>query len=126
MTGRDDRRKATGNDEIRSTGRWVVCYDGDIMMARTQITLEPEIQRGARQRANDLGVSLAEYVRRLVARDLGSAHRKADPALVFDLGSSGGSDGSDVAKDKDAMIAEAFRAASARTNSRRRRSISRP
>ena len=38
-------------------------------MARTQITLEPEIQRRARQRAGDLGVSFAEYVRRLVARD---------------------------------------------------------
>jgi len=46
-------------------------YDGDIMMARTQIMLEHEIQRRARQRASDLGVSLAEYIRRFVARDLG-------------------------------------------------------
>ena len=75
------------------------------MMSRTQITLDPEIQRRARQRAGDLGISLAEYLRRLVARDLGSARAKADPVLVFDLGSSGGSD---IAKDKDAMIAEAF------------------
>jgi hypothetical protein len=36
-------------------------------MAKTQITLETEMQLGARQRANDLGVSLAEYFRRLVA-----------------------------------------------------------
>ena len=85
------------------------------MMSRTQITLDPEIQRRARQRASDLGVSLAEYVRRLVARDLGSAQTKAAPVLVFDLGSSGGSD---IAKDKDAMIAEAF--VSTHTNSRRR------
>jgi hypothetical protein len=75
------------------------------MMSRTQITLDPEIQRRARRRANDLGMSLAEYVRRLVARDLGSAQTKADPISVFDLGSSGGSD---IAKGKDAMIAEAF------------------
>ncbi len=75
------------------------------MMSRTQITLDPEVQRRARQRASDLGVSLAEYVRRLVARDLGSAQATADPVVVFDLGSSGGSD---IAKDKDAMIAEAF------------------
>ncbi len=75
------------------------------MMSRTQITLDPEMQRRARQRAGDLGVSLAGYVRRLVARDLGSARAKAAPVLVFDLGSSGGSD---IAKDKDAMIAEAF------------------
>jgi len=83
----------------------VVRYDGDIMMSRMQITLEGEIQRRARQRANDLGVSLAEYVRRLVARDLGGAQPVAHPAVVFDLGAS---DGSDVAANKDAMIAEAF------------------
>ena len=40
------------------------------MMAKTQISLETEMQRRARQRAHDLGVSLAEYFRRLVARDL--------------------------------------------------------
>ncbi|MBI1791786.1 MAG: hypothetical protein HYR60_30030 [Acidobacteria bacterium] len=75
------------------------------MMSRTQITLDPEIQRRARRRAGDLGISLAEYVRRLVARDLGSVQTVADPAAVFDLGSSGGSD---IAKDKDAMIAAAL------------------
>ena len=80
-------------------------YDGDIMMARTQISLEPEIQRRARQRASDMGVSLAEYVRRLVARDLGCPQGAANPAVVFDLGASRGSD---VARNKDAMLAEAF------------------
>jgi len=59
------------------TGR---CCDGNIMMARTQITMQPEIQRRARQRASDLGVSLAEYVRRLVARDPGNSSAKSDPA----------------------------------------------
>lgn len=93
-----------------------LCYDGAIMMSRTQITLDPEIQRCARQRASDLGISLAEYMRRLVTRDLGRPRAKADPILVFDLGSSGGSD---IARDKDAMIAAAF--APARRNSRRRR-----
>ena len=82
-------------------------YDGVIMMSRTQITLEPEIQRRARQRASDLGISLAEYLRGLVARDLGSFQSRADPVSVFDLGASGGSD---VAKDKSAMIAGAFAA----------------
>jgi hypothetical protein len=77
------------------------------MMARTQIMLEREIERRARQRARDLGISLAEYVRRLVARDLGGAQPVADPAVVFDLGAS---DGSDVAANKDAMLAEAFTA----------------
>jgi hypothetical protein len=40
------------------------------MMSRTQIALESEVQRRARKRASELGVSLAEYIRRLVARDL--------------------------------------------------------
>jgi hypothetical protein len=80
-------------------------YDGAIMMSRTQITLDPEVQRRARQRASDMGVSLAEYVRRLVARDLGGTQPMANPAVLSDLGSSGSSD---VAKNKDAMIAEAF------------------
>ena len=80
-------------------------YDGAIMMSRTQITLEPEMQRGARQRASELGISLAEYVRRLVADDLGGPQAAGDPTWVFDLGSSGGSD---IAKEKRAMIAKAF------------------
>jgi hypothetical protein len=75
------------------------------MMARTQITLDPELQRRARQRASDLGMSLAEYVRRLVARDLGGVPAKADPSAVFDLG---GSAATDIARHKNAMIAEAF------------------
>jgi hypothetical protein len=90
-------------------------YDGDIMMARTQINLELETQRRARQRANDMGMSLAEYIRRLVTRDLGCPQAAANPAVVFDLGASGGSD---VAGNKDAMLAEAF-ASSGRTPRRR-------
>lgn len=74
------------------------------MMARTQIVLDPEIQRRARRRASDLGVSFAEYVRGLVARDLGGASRIVDPSAVFDLGSSAGSD---IATEKDSMIGAA-------------------
>jgi hypothetical protein len=77
------------------------------MMVRTQISLENELQRRARQRASDIGVSLAEYVRRLVARDLARPETKADITSVFDLGASSGSH---VAREKDAMIAEAFAA----------------
>ena len=89
------------------------------MMARTQITLEPEVQRRVRQRAADLGVSLAEYVRSLLERDLGNTPAKADPSLVFDLGKSGISD---IAEHKDQMIAEAFGATTVKrrsANSRR-------
>jgi hypothetical protein len=81
------------------------------MMVRTQITLETELQRLARQRASETGVSLAEYVRRLVARDLARPEARADITCIFDLGVSGVSN---IAKDKDSMIAQAF-------DSRRRR-----
>jgi hypothetical protein len=86
-------------------GGKLVQYDGAIMMAKTQITLGTEMQRRARQRANDLGVSLAEYFRRLVARDLARPETAADVDRIFDLGSSGGSD---IASQKDSVIAEAF------------------
>jgi hypothetical protein len=93
----------------------MVWYDGAIMMAKTQITLETEMQRRARQRANDLGVSLAEYFRRLLARDLARPETAAHVDRIFDLGASGGSD---IASNKDSMIAEAFR--STRRKPRRR------
>jgi hypothetical protein len=74
------------------------------MMSRTQITLDPETQRKARHRAAQMGVSLAEYVRRLVARDLDEPRPAVDVRIVFDLGSSSDSD---VARRKDAMVGEA-------------------
>jgi hypothetical protein len=80
------------------------------MMSRTQITLENELQRQARKRASEIGISFAEYVRRLVARDLVRPDPKVDLACIFDLGASGGSD---IAMEKDSMIAKAF--ASGRT-----------
>ena len=67
--------------------------------------MDPEVQRKARQRASDMGLSLAEYVRRLVARDLGGPRQAANPASIFDLGASGESD---IARNKDTMLAEAF------------------
>ncbi|HEY1659106.1 MAG TPA: hypothetical protein VGG14_12215 [Candidatus Sulfotelmatobacter sp.] len=77
------------------------------MMARTQITLETEMQRRARQRASELSVSLSEYLRRLVARDLTSPIVATEVDRIFDLGDSGGSE---IAKDKDSMIAKSFAA----------------
>ena len=83
------------------------------MMARTQITLDPEVQRRARERAAHLGISFAEYIRRLVIRDLGESRPPADPSAVFNLGNSGGSD---VARDKAAMIGEALEAEKVKTH----------
>lgn len=74
------------------------------MMSRTQISLDPEIKRRARQRASELGISFAQYVRKLVARDLEKPSREANPSAVFDLGDSGGAD---VARNKDTMVGEA-------------------
>lgn len=76
-------------------------------MVRIQITLDPETQRRARERAADLGISFAEYVRTLVARDLMRPSRNGDPSVVFDLGRS---NAADVARNKDAMLGAAVEA----------------
>lgn len=74
------------------------------MVQRTQISLDPEVHRLARRRAADHGISLAEYVRRLVAADLEPHVPWGDRARVFDLGDSRGSD---VARFRDAYVAQA-------------------
>jgi len=89
------------------------------MMARTQVSLDPELQRKARRRAAELGVSFAEYVRGVLARDLGPSRPSSDPSAVFDLGSSGGAD---VAREKDDMVGAAVaRLRRPRRRARRRR-----
>jgi hypothetical protein len=75
------------------------------MNVRTQITLDPETQRRAHAKAAELGISFAEYIRRLVAEDLGEPKPKADISIVFDLGAS--AEPTNVARDKDKMISEA-------------------
>lgn len=75
------------------------------MSARTQITMDPETQRRAHAKAAELGISFAEYVRRLVAQDLGEAKPKADVSVIFDLGASG--EPTDIARDKDKLIGDA-------------------
>lgn len=74
------------------------------MMVRMQISLPPQEHRRARARAAELGISVAEYVRRLVARDLGPGRAASDPHALFDLGESRGSD---IARHKDVYVGEA-------------------
>ena len=74
------------------------------MMIRTQISLDSERHAEARARAAAYGISLAEYVRRLVDRDLAAQPRGVDRSIVFDLGASRGTD---IASDKARMIGEA-------------------
>lgn len=65
------------------------------MMHRDQITLDPELERRARRKARSLGLSFTEYLLRLLMQDLNA------PLAALDLGDSGGSN---VARDKDALI----------------------
>ena len=78
------------------------------MTTRTQITIEPELRHRAHRRAADQGISFAEYVRRLLRRDLEEPPRpKAAISAIFGLGDSGGSD---IANHKDEYIGEAIAA----------------
>ena len=77
------------------------------MRSRISITLDRESLRRARERAAEFGVSFTEYIRGLIARDLATRPKAIDPSILFALGRSVGSD---IANDKDAMIAEAFAA----------------
>jgi hypothetical protein len=67
--------------------------------------MDPELQRRAHAKAAELGLSFAEYVRRLVAHDLGEPRRNADISLLFDLGAS--REPTDVARNKDQLLGEA-------------------
>jgi hypothetical protein len=75
------------------------------MNARTQITLDPEMQKRAQAKAAALGISFAEYVRRLVTRDLSETIREVDISAVFDLVDEGPE--TNIARDKDKMLGEA-------------------
>lgn len=76
------------------------------MNVRTQVTLDPEIQRRAQARAAELKISFAEYVRRLLVSDLGEPNHKANVSAIFDLAVAAPE--TDIARDKDEMIAEAI------------------
>lgn len=75
------------------------------MLVRTQISLPEDDHRRAKERAAEQGVSLAGYIRQLIARDLDEPRAKADVTALFDLGESGYTD---VARNHDAHIAEAL------------------
>jgi len=75
------------------------------MMQRTQVYLEAAEHRRARRRAAELGISLAEYVRRLVHQDLEGPRGDRDVSGLFALGDSGGSD---IATAKDAYLGDAI------------------
>lgn len=67
--------------------------------------MDPELQRRAQVKAAELGISFAEYIRRLVAGDLGERNAEVDITSLFDLGASDRP--TNVARDKDKMIGQA-------------------
>ena len=77
---------------------------------RTQIDLESEQHALVKRKAADLGISMAEYIRRLVERDLGQAVPSSDISAIFGIGDSGGSD---IAVDRKGATAEAIAAQAA-------------
>ena len=74
---------------------------------RTQIALKAEQHALAKRKAADLGISMAEYIRRLVERDLRQADAGSDISAIFGIGDSGGSD---IAVNRKAATAEAISA----------------
>lgn len=76
------------------------------MMVRTQVSLDRELHRRARSRAEELGISLAELTRRALESQLAPSdtERGRDISSIFALGDSGGAD---IAAEKDRYLAEA-------------------
>jgi hypothetical protein len=68
------------------------------MNARTQITMDPEMRRRAHAKAAELGISFAEYVRRVIAEDRGEDKPKADISFIFDLVTEG--EPTDIAREQ--------------------------
>jgi hypothetical protein len=74
------------------------------MNMRSQVKLDPEQQKRAEERAAEKGISLAEYVRQLIADDLGDASRTR-VSDVFNLVQDGPR--TDIARQKHRMLGEA-------------------
>jgi len=75
------------------------------MKTPTEITLDPELLRRALRRAAALGISLPEYIERLLAYDLDTPKHKGDISLLFNLVDEGPR--TNIARGKDKMIGEA-------------------
>ena len=69
--------------------------------------MDPEMQQRAQAKAAELGISFAEYVRRLVAQDLVAQNvAEYDITEMFDLVKDGES--TDIARDKHKLVGEAL------------------
>ncbi|MCY3951029.1 MAG: hypothetical protein OXG69_00605 [bacterium] len=72
---------------------------------RTMIVLPDHHHAEAKRRAAREGISMSEYIRRLVANDLTDGTPPGDPSVIFGIFDSGGSR---IADGKQAMISEAM------------------
>ena len=90
------------------------------MKIRQHVSMPRQLKRRAQARAARQGISLAEYLRRLIAQDLGPPKRshKADISILFDLVNEGPS--TNIARDKDKMLGEAVWEEHLRKTGRRR------
>jgi hypothetical protein len=80
-----------------------------IMTSRMQITIDPALRHRATKKAEKLGVSMAEYIRRAIERDLETLVAKPDVpdiSVIFGIGKS--KDQTNIALNKKAMIAESL------------------
>ena len=59
---------------------------------RTQIALPPEQHAEVKLKAAGLGISMAEYIRRLIDRDLNRPHPRGGIPSIIGICSSDGSD----------------------------------
>jgi hypothetical protein len=75
------------------------------MKVRVQFAMDSDLKLLATERAHASGLSFGEYVVKLVEEDLDRPKSKTGIEAIFNLGSSGGSD---IAHNKDSMIAEAL------------------
>ncbi len=74
---------------------------------RTQIALDPEHHAEIKSKASELGISMAEYIRRLIERDLATPTTRADISDIFGLGNT---KGSNIATEGRAASGEAIEA----------------
>ena len=78
---------------------------------RTQVALKTEQHALLKCKAADLGISPAEYIRRLVDRDLQQTGTSADISVIFGIGDSCSSD---ISTDRKGVTAEAIAARAVR------------
>jgi hypothetical protein len=75
------------------------------MNKRVQITIDPDTRERAQAQAEKLGISFAEFARRALQGALEPPREKPDISVFFDLVKDGPV--TNIARDKDKMIAEA-------------------